>query len=440
MTVVPQQGRIGGLFRSRRLRQIGSLYVSMIMVIVIGLVTSVINTRMLGPERYGDLKFIYGVFQFLATISTLGIFSTGSQLLATTKEGDDRREQIIGALLVNAAVIAAIFIGIAVIFSFVEPALFGNDLGLMILTFSPTIAVFIFQPCIENILQGENRIHELSLFRILPGALFALSLVVLNLIFKVDLVVTLLLQFASGLAVNLMIQRRLRPSMSRVRELTRELWKANIHYGRQVYFGVLSGVATAYLSTFMISYFLDNTSVGYFALAMTLTMPLMQVSTVVGTSYFRDFAHSDRIPRKVTLVTVAISAGTLIMFLLLVKTVVVLVYTERFAPVAELSAIIATGSVFHGFGDYINKFLGAHGRGKELRNGAIAVGIINVAGYYLLVRWFGVEGAAVTKLAAGVIYCGMMILYYVRFRREVTAGPATAISSAAIEVPTSESV
>jgi len=73
-----------------------------------------------------------------------------------------------------------------------------------------------------------------------------------------------------------------------------------------------------------------------------------------------------------------------------------------------------------GLGDYFNRFLGAHGRGKELRNGAIAAGIMNVAGYIFLVKYFGIVGAASTKLFTGIIYCSMMIFYYVRFRRMIT--------------------
>jgi len=59
--------------------------------LAIGLVTSVINTRSLGPQPYGDLKFIGTLFLFLSTISTLGLFNTGSQVLAELmNEGDEK--------------------------------------------------------------------------------------------------------------------------------------------------------------------------------------------------------------------------------------------------------------------------------------------------------------------------------------------------------------
>jgi Na+-driven multidrug efflux pump len=85
--------------------------------------------------------------------------------------------------------------------------------------------------------------------------------------------------------------------------------------------------------------------------------------------------------------------------------------------VAYISSIIAIGSAIHGMGDYFNRFLGAHGQGKQLRNGAFVVGAVNILGYFILIKFFGIDGAAITKLAAGLIYCSMMIFYYFRFRK-----------------------
>jgi O-antigen/teichoic acid export membrane protein len=384
--------------------------------LAIGLVTSVINTRSLGPQAYGDLKFIGTLFLFLSTISTLGLFNTGSQGLAELMNEGAKRRELVGTLIVIAGLISGTFMLGAMLFSFFEPRLFANDLQLEIFLFSPLVALFILQSCIEEILQGENRIHELSLLRVLPGMLFMVFLLISAGLHWLSLNTTLTLQLIASSAVVYGALRRLRPTFAHLKENTKLLWRANRGYGWYVYLGILSNVATGYLSTFMISYFLDNTKVGFFSLATALTMPLASLAGVVGTTYFREFAHRNSIPSKVTFVTVAISGATLILFLVVIRPIVFLVYTEKFIEVASLAGIIAFGAALHGFGDYFNRFLGAHALGKELMKGAAANGVVNVIGYIVLVKYFGVQGAAVTRVFASGTYCAMMVFYYFKFR------------------------
>ena len=411
--------KVGGYLRNQRLRQAGSLYAAMILTLIVGFVVSVINTRTLGPEGYGDLKFVNTVFQFLSVIGTLGLFTTGAQLLALYRAEDKTKYELIGALTIISLVISGALIAVSVLFSFLQPILFKNQLGNVTLIFSPIVGLLIFQASIEAMLQGDNRIHELALFRLAPGLLFMVSLVIVHYVFSLNVFITLLLLLATGVVIVLMYLKRLTPVYSNFPHHVRAIWQANKGYGWHVYIGTLSAVGTGYLSTFLISYYLDNTKVGFFSLAVTLTLPLSQINGVVGTTYFKEFAHSNFLPPKVTLLTILLSAGTLIVFVLLIKPIVSIAYTNKFLEVASLASIISTSAVLYGFGDYVNRFLGAHGQGKALRNVAILVGIVNVAGYSVLIKMFGLQGAAGTRILSGAMYCAAMLVYYRKFRKEL---------------------
>jgi len=76
---------------------------------------------------------------------------------------------------------------------------------------------------------------------------------------------TLTLQLIASAAVISAALRRLHPTVAHFKENTKILWRANRGYGWYVYLGILSNVATGYLATFMISYFLDNSKVGFFS-------------------------------------------------------------------------------------------------------------------------------------------------------------------------------
>lgn len=402
---------ISEIVKKRKAKQIGSLYTSMVLAIIIGIGVSVINTRLLGPKQYGDLKFLQNLFAFVVTFLTLGVFVSGSRLLALRKN-EAIKNQLIGNLLLFATAISVLLIIGLFIFSFFEEQIFHNELGKIIRIFSPLLFVFPFQLCLENIMQGDNRIYELSVFRIAPKILYFIGAIVFNYFVPLSLTSALGIELFALAMIILIMTIHFKPKLVNVKKNLSIIWKENKTYGFQDYIGTIAGVASANLAGFSISYFIDNTNVGFFSLALTTTMPLTMIPNAVGTTFFKDFANRDSIPKKTTAVTLVLSIGALIFFLLIIKKVILLLYSAEYSAVVPLAYLVSIGCIFHGFGDYINRFLGAHGKGKQLRNGAFAVGVSNVLGYILLVYFFGVKGAAITKLISGMTYFGMLYYFY----------------------------
>ena len=386
--------------------------------LIIGVCVSVLNTRLLGPQQYGDLKFLQTLFTFVVTSLTFGFFVSGSRLIAL-KEHEKIKKEIIGNLLILAAFISAVMIIGLFIFSYFEEQLFSNNLGKIIRIFSPLLFVYPFRLCLENIMQGDNRIYELSVFRLCPQILYLITAVMFNYFIPLKLSSALFIQLVTLAAIILFMLISLKPKFANFKKNKIIILKENKKYGFPVYIGILSGVLTSHLGGLTIAFFIDNINVGFFSLALTITMPLTMIPSAVGTTFFKDFADKNFIPKKASIVTFALSISALLLFLLLIKHVVLLLYSKEFLSVVPLTYIISTGSVFHGFGDYINRFLGAHGKGKALRNGAIAVGLSNIFGYFVLVYKFGINGAAITKLISGIIYLSMMYCYYSKFTKRV---------------------
>lgn len=388
----------------------------MVLGMLIGIGVSVINTRLLGPQQYGDLKFLQNLFTFVVTFLTLGIFVSGSRLLAQRKN-EAIKNQLIGNLLILAAAISVVLIIGLFIFSFFEEQIFNNELGRVIRMFSPLLFVFPFQICLENIMQGDNRIYELSVFRLSPRVLYLFSAISFNYFVPLSLTSALALNLGALAIVILIMIIRFKPEFTDMKRNVAIIWQENKTYGFPVYTGILAGVASAHFGGLSVGYFIDNTNVGFFSLAVIIAMPLTMISSTVGTTFFKDFSNMNYIPQKVTAVTIALSTCALLFFLLIVKRLVLLLYSAEYISVVPLVYIVSIGCVFHGFGDFINRFLGAHGKGKELRNGAIVVGISNITGYLVLVYAFGVKGAAITRLISGLIYFTMMYIFYKKMER-----------------------
>ncbi|MHA1381327.1 MAG: oligosaccharide flippase family protein [Candidatus Helarchaeota archaeon] len=415
---------IKNLLEQKKARQVSALYSSMIFGILLGIGISVINTRLLGPKQFGDLKFLQNLFSFIITFLTLGIFVSGSRILAQRKN-EKIKHQLIGSLLILASIISIVFIGGLFIFSFFEEQIFQNELSRVIKIFSPLLFVFPFELCLENIMQGDNKIYELSIFRLGPRMLYLSAAILFNYFTPLSLTSALAIQFVASTMIILIMIIAFKPKFFNLKKNISIIWQENKTYGLQVYFGILAGVTSAKLAGISIGYFIDNTNVGFFLLALTISMPLTMLPNAVGTTFFKDFANRNYIPKNVSIFTLIVSIISLVIFIIFIKKVILLLYSPAYEAVVPLVYIVSIGCVFHGIGDYINRFLGAHGKGRELRNGAFAVGISNILGYTILVYMFGTKGAAVTKMASGLIYCFMMYFFYVKFRKNLALAKET---------------
>jgi O-antigen/teichoic acid export membrane protein len=207
----------------------------------------------------------------------------------------------------------------------------------------------------------------------------------------------------------------LKPNFSDIKYHIQTIYKINKSFGFQVYIGSLASLASAQFGILTIAFFVDNMNVGYFSLAMTITAPLLMVPNVVGTTFFKTFSKIKAIPKNIIIVTLALTFICLNVYLFIAKWIVLFLYTEDYLPTVFLSYILAIGFSIHGIGDFTNRFLYAHGQGNYLRNSSLVVGIVNIAGYVLFVRFFGIKGAAITQLSGSSIYCALMVFYYKKY-------------------------
>ncbi len=409
------------IFKKQKVRQISSLYFSMVFAVIIGIGVSIVNTRLLGPQQYGNLKFLQNLFNFGVSFLTFGIFVSGSKLLAH-RSIEKIRQQLIGNLMILASIISLMMIFGFLIFSFYEESIFNNKLGHIIRIFSPLLFVFPFKICLEKIMQGDNRIYELSFLNTVPQLLYLTGAITFNYFFPLSLFSALSLQLFILSAVIIIMVIRLKPKFQDIRMNISNIWLENKAYGFHVYIGSLSAVTSGHLAGLCIAYFIDNVNVGFYALAITVTIPLTMIPTAVGTTFFKDFANSRSIPKKATVFTIILSLCSFVFFILVIDKIIILLYSFDYSPVIPLAYLLSVGSIAYGLGEYLNKFLGAHGCGKAMRNGSIIVGVVNIVGLFILVMYIGVIGAAITKIISSFTYLCVRYYPYHRLVKNLNSG------------------
>ncbi len=395
------------------------MYGASILAIAFGFLISIFNSRILGPEGFGDYKFIETVARFIASLVSVGFFISISRLLAINTSNEEKRKYIglfTTIFVVTSAVGIVLFLG----FSYFQPYFFDNNLSSTIRTNFFIVLVILGHLALAEILKGLHHIYTISIISVVPSIVYLISAYIAKTYLNIDINAEIVLSLYYGilLITFLIVISRLKPNFKYEKNLITSLLKENKYNGRPIYYGSLAGVATTHIAGLSISYFMNNSQVGFFMLALTVCGPLLVIPSVLGTIFFKQFAAITHIPNKVFYFSILGTAFALLIFYLFIDIVIVTFYDTAYLEVANISKYLILGFIFHGFGDLVNRFLGAKGQGKLLRNAAYFVGVTNILGYTLLIKFFGINGAILTKILASGLYFCIMLYYYRRFVKE----------------------
>lgn len=396
-------------------RQIVMLYGSTLVGVLMGVLASIVNTRFLDPAEYGDVRYVQNIINFIATFLIFGYFLSGARLMAIS---DDRQHvaRIKGTMvliLCVACLVLSLTMPVCYFLHTNKPAVATLFLMSMPVCFYP-----LFLNYIDQTAQGDNQIVHLSLARLLPFLVYVPIGYVVYSHFGATSQRMVLLQWGIYTLIYIAIIIATRPSFRQLRPVWHELNDENRRYGLQLYIGSLVMVSTNYLAGISLGYFnSDNSEVGFYTLALTVTHPLQALPSIIGTTYFKKFAKQPCIPRKVIWAAVLMTMATCVIFVLLIHPVVRFLYTDKYAVVATYASILSVGFCIHGLGDMFNRYLCSHGQGVSVRNASIANGVFKLLGYTVLVALFNTGGAIATTIICDVVYFACLIYYYTRFTK-----------------------
>lgn len=389
------------------------LYVATLAGVFLGFIASVINTDALPPEAYGNVRYVQNGIQLVATVLLFGFFMSGSRLLALSCE-EARSRRIRGTLLtvlIACSVMLMLATSLAGLLHFNKPEVKNLFLLSVPVCFYPLLTNYM-----NTTFQGDNHIGRLILARILPALVYIPVAKFLFDRLEATSGLMVLLQWGLYSFLLLVIVLSAKPSFIGMGPIFQELREENKTYGFQLYLGSLAMVATNYLSGVTLGlYGADNTNVGFYTLAMTLTQPLSYLPGIVGTAYFKKFVHEPSIPGKIMWVTIGMTIVSCMFFMILISPLVRLLYDESYSIVGNYAAVMSIGFCFHGIGDMFNRYLGSHGQGDSIKNSCYVSGFFKVAGSLVLVKLWNIDGAIITIIISSVIYCLFLYFYYRRY-------------------------
>jgi O-antigen/teichoic acid export membrane protein len=314
-------------------------------------------------------------------------------------------------ILALACVLLGVLLGVCYFLHTDRPAV-----AKLFLVSIPVCAFPLFMNYIDKTTQGDNQMGRLALARILPYLVYVPLGYVLYSLYGATSERMVLLQWGVYSLVYVGIIISTKPLFRNLKPVWHSLNEENKRYGIQLYVGSLVMVATNYLAGISLGFFnKDNSEVGFYTLALTVTAPLAALPAIVGTTYFKKFAKQPCIPSKVIGFTVLMTVITCVCFLLIIRPLVIYLYSERYAVVGSYASLLSVSFCIHGLGDMFNRYLCSHGQGVSVRNASIANGVSKILGYIVLVALFNTNGAIATTIICDVIYFLCLIYSYVKF-------------------------
>ncbi len=401
---------ISKLLKNKERVQTISLYLSTLIGVVLGFVASIVNTHALDAVSYGDVRYVQNLIQLISWLLLFGYFMSGSRLLAIAKNKDESAN-IRGVLIIILGVCCSLLMLNTLILCYMhylQPVVAQLFLFSIPVCFYPLLTNFL-----NTVAQGDNYIGRLSCARLLPSLLY----IPLAYFFYKTCGATsanmILLQWGIYSLVLIGIIVSMRPKFGNIKKVFKALNEENKRYGLKLYQGSIAMVATGYIGGVTLGLFnSDNVNVGFYTLALTVTMPLSYLPAVIGTTYFKKFANQSCIPPKVLTVSTLMTVGSLVLFVLLIRPMISLLYPPEYVQVGIYACWLAVGFSFHGMGDLVNRFLGSHGLGKPILVASLSCGLFKLIGFVLLVYLWGINGAIITYVFSSVIYAVVLFVYY----------------------------
>ena len=393
-------------------RQTSILYSSSIISLFLGVFIGIINTRALGPQGYGILAFFGVTTSFTVLFFRFGFFSSSGLLIAQAKEERKERE------LTGASVIVAFFVGISYSFfilllSFFIDDIFHTNVGWILRYTSFLLTALPFTFLIPQVGRGTNKIEKMSLFNIIPKAIYLLGAVLLLKLIQIDPFHFILLNIFSTITGIFIVIYLFHPLFVNIKENLKNIWEKTKEYGFHLYLGQIADQSTYKLDGIFITYFINTTQLGFYSLAMAITTPMIGLSRSLSMSLFKSFVDMNKIPKKVIYYNFLWLAACVMGLVIFGRFIVVTLFTEKFLPAVHLILPLSLAAFFQGMYQPYGMFLGAKGRGRWKRNISIAQAIFNITGNFFFIYYFGIIGAAVASaIATGIAYIGHKYYYH----------------------------
>jgi len=399
--------------------QIATLFGSKIGVIGLGLLIKAIQTRALTPDLYGLYAFFITLTAFTALFFRFGYFTSLKVLLANNQNVRKEKEYL-GLGVLFGLLIGSGYVLFLAILSFFINDWFAIEFGSILLALSPLCIVYPLQHLLQDLSVGTNKVNKLASYDIGSKLLFLMPLSVIFLLGNLSLEQILWYNVSAATVSMVIVFISFRPRFTHLSARYKALKAKQKSYGRHYYLGNVANQSTFKIDELLVSYFINTTQLGFYSLANMICSPMVLMSQSLTNALFRDFASKTRIPRKVFVYNTLWLTLCILVLFLLSELIVSLFFDEGYSVVSKYILPLSIAYFFQGLYQPFS-FLNAKSWGKAVRNVSLVESVINVAGNFTLILFYGVYGVIITSILAKLVHFLGLAYYYRQYEKTLNA-------------------
>lgn len=398
-------------------------FLSSVITFVIGLGTSVILARFLGPGGRGTYALLLLVPSLLVTIGGLSIQAAIVYFSANRKY---KLSHIASTSLVSGLGLGMILISIfwvvsktTVVKAFFESSSINpSHLWLMVFAIPLSLLYCFF----TRMLLGREKIAKFNTIGIFWSVLYFGLIVIFLIVLRKGVqgaVLSYLLTVIGATAlVILLVAQFTKITFS----ISPAFLKESVRYGSKVHLGVIAQFLNYRLDMLLIAHFLNATNVGYYAIAVGLAERLWMIPGSMGTVLFprvsaientRANQLTPRVSRNTLFIAFILSLGLMV----LAKPLIQLLFGERFLYSVKPLMILLPGIVAFSVCKVLANDLAGRGR-PEFNGFAALVSLgVNIPLNLLLIPRWGISGAAFASTVAYTLAAVFSIIMFIKLSK-----------------------
>jgi O-antigen/teichoic acid export membrane protein len=316
-------------------------------ILVFGMVSGILSARLLGPQGRGELAVILLWPMALATLGGLGL----NQAITFFVAREPERLHALFTVALVLSVAQGLLLGVLgyVLLPYVLQGK-APDVLYWSRWFLLSIPLVFLSGNLQNLLQGSMHLDHYNAGRMFSAAWYALVMAALYLLHRPslgDIITWLLVGYAGGVALSLVLVRRLlRPRWHWDSSILRPL----LSYGVKTQLGGVTYYLNQRLDQLNMSVWLAPEALGYYVVAVALASPLTIIPNAIGIvtlpAAAREAAAAARTVIRRSLRTVLLlgAMGAAVLFLL-VPYLLPLLFGEAFRPAIGACRVLAIAMV-----------------------------------------------------------------------------------------------
>jgi len=400
------------------IRKVGETFVTRVLLIGIGLVTSVIVARILGPEGRGFYAVAITIGAIGVQFGNLGLHTSNTYYVA----GD---RGLLPALAANTIIVSFAVGGVGTVLIWMIFQLWPQMApvrGLLLILSLLWIPFGLAYMLLQNLLIGIQDVRTYNKIELLTkalglgliGVLIITGAVGVETLFLVALIVLIIGLFWALLRLRTHIFTLPLPSLT--------LFKETIRYGSKAYLAAFFAFLVLRVNLLMVKYILGAEEAGYYSIAATMADTVYMLPVVIGTILFPKLSAMTHDQEKWAFTRkMAVSVGVVTVVLatfagLLAGPVVRILFGELFVPAVPAFIWLLPGIVLLSINTcYMNYFASIGMPLITVVSPGLAA-IVNIAVNLKLIPWWGIVGASITSVLSYGLMLVASIIYVSYFR------------------------